>query len=514
MGRNNKNIVDQEVTFEDSEELVSTTDLRGVITYANDTFIRVSGFTRSELVGKNHNIVRHPDMPKAAFADLWDHLKKEQPWRGAVKNRCKDGRYYWVDAFVTPIYTNGQITGYQSVRRKLNGNHKTRASKLYKRINQGKPIQPMAIATFVKYKCPLFILCSLPFVYLSSLSYLFSIGLLLLPLLWFWSEIFGMGNYTGMLQQDYDSVSRHIFSSDYPNSICDFHFKLLQGKNRTIIGRILDSSQVLERGSSSLKTSVNCLKESAEQQAGELLQISTAAEEMTQTINEVAQNTITSSQKVDYAHGYCTSAKTAMSHTMREVSALAKEVEESASSAIELSKEAEKIGNIMQEIQGISEQTNLLALNAAIEAARAGEHGRGFSVVADEVRALSSRTSTATKQIYTSISDIQSTLTDWSKTMVSGKEAAEVCVKETEETQELVTKVYDAITDISDLTTQISTAAEQQSMVSQEISRNIVNIRNVSDSNLHQAKEVESKANLIDEQSHSLASLTLSFQIK
>ncbi|MFT4941995.1 MAG: aerotaxis receptor, partial [Paraglaciecola sp.] len=99
----NLSAVDQQVSFGEKEELVSTTDTRGVIQYANANFCRIAGYTSEELVGQHHNIVRHPDMPKSAFMDMWSRLKAEQAWRGAVKNKCKDGRYYWVDAYVTPI---------------------------------------------------------------------------------------------------------------------------------------------------------------------------------------------------------------------------------------------------------------------------------------------------------------------------------------------------------------------------------------------------------------------------
>ena len=112
--RHNQSLINEEVHFSDAQQLVSTTDLRGVITYANKAFCDVAGFSAQELVGKNHNIVRHPDMPKAAFKEMWSTLKSGHSWRAIVKNRCKDGRYYWVDAFVTPIFEGDQLVGYQN----------------------------------------------------------------------------------------------------------------------------------------------------------------------------------------------------------------------------------------------------------------------------------------------------------------------------------------------------------------------------------------------------------------
>jgi PAS domain S-box-containing protein len=100
----------------DGRYLVSKTDLEGIITYCNDAFIEVSGFSREELIGKSHNRVRHPDMPPAAFKDLWDTIKAGRPWRGILKNRCKNGDHYWVDAFVVPIRENDRIVGYMSAR--------------------------------------------------------------------------------------------------------------------------------------------------------------------------------------------------------------------------------------------------------------------------------------------------------------------------------------------------------------------------------------------------------------
>lgn len=110
----------KEVKFSDSDILLSTTDLDSYITYANQEFCNISGFTLAEMVNQPHNLVRHSDMPKLAFADLWQHLHNGRSWMGPVKNRCKDGSYYWVNAFVTPIKdASGQTVEYQSVRKKL-----------------------------------------------------------------------------------------------------------------------------------------------------------------------------------------------------------------------------------------------------------------------------------------------------------------------------------------------------------------------------------------------------------
>ena len=120
--------------------IVSTTDLRGVITYVNEEFIRISGFTPNELIGQPHNLVRHPDMPPAAFEDLWRTVKTGQPWQGMVKNRCKNGDFYWVDASVTPIEEKGSIIGYVSIRSKPSPTQIAEAELMYTRARAGQPM--------------------------------------------------------------------------------------------------------------------------------------------------------------------------------------------------------------------------------------------------------------------------------------------------------------------------------------------------------------------------------------
>jgi len=134
----NQPVTDKEVHFRDGQFIVSTTNLKGIITSVNRDFIEISGFTEKELLGKNHNIIRHPDMPPDTFQHLWDTVKAEKPWTGLVKNRCKNGDFYWVKANVTPICTGGRVTGYLSVRTVPSRDEVGAADALYRDINAGK----------------------------------------------------------------------------------------------------------------------------------------------------------------------------------------------------------------------------------------------------------------------------------------------------------------------------------------------------------------------------------------
>jgi len=134
--KNNQPVTQREVNFPANTCLVSRTDLKGVITYANDAFVEISGFTRAELIGQNHNLVRHPDMPEAAYRDLWATVKAGLPWRGLVKNRCKNGDFYWVEAFIVPLKKNGRITGYMSVRSPASREKRAAAEAAYRAAGQ------------------------------------------------------------------------------------------------------------------------------------------------------------------------------------------------------------------------------------------------------------------------------------------------------------------------------------------------------------------------------------------
>ncbi len=125
--------IDEQYTFEDGV-IISDTDLKGIITYSNRKFCLIAGYHKSELMGKNHNIVRHPDMPKAAFKELWETLQKGESWTGTVKNLRKDGRYYWVYSYIAPILKEGEIIGYSAVRKPASSSEIEEAEELYEKL--------------------------------------------------------------------------------------------------------------------------------------------------------------------------------------------------------------------------------------------------------------------------------------------------------------------------------------------------------------------------------------------
>jgi len=136
--RNNMPVTSNEYVLKETDSIVSKTDLKGIITYVNDDFKRISGFSEAELLGQPQNIVRHPDMPVEAFADFWNCLKAGRPWTGLVKNRCKNGDYYWVEANATPLRENGQVVGYLSVRGKPSRSDVESAGRAYQLFRDGR----------------------------------------------------------------------------------------------------------------------------------------------------------------------------------------------------------------------------------------------------------------------------------------------------------------------------------------------------------------------------------------
>jgi PAS domain S-box-containing protein len=504
-----------ERTFTSHEQLVSTTDLKGTITYANPEFCKIAGYSLEELIGQHHNIVRHPDMPKAAFNDLWEKLKRGDSWRGMVKNRCKNGDYYWVDAYVTPLYENGSITGYQSVRAFPSDKQKKQAQALYNKLNNNKPI--IDLHANIKLKRLIAFTFALAAIVLdwtlvgTPISTFILLGFLVLIVLIFSEELILLPNHLAKTKSAFDSPSRQIYLGKGILSIINYPAELYKARIKTVLGRSNDSGKRLASLADELtQTSIKMLN-SIQEENEHIGQFATAITQMSATISDVSQSTTAAHDKVTEIQTNCLKNITTIERSENKIKLLATDVENAANSATELVSDVDKISTVMSEIQGIADQTNLLALNAAIEAARAGEQGRGFAVVADEVRALASRTQSATEQIQLSVNELQKTLTTWNKVMLSNKTSADECSAESQIIKQAMQNIIDNIQSVNDMTAQIATASEEQSVVAEQITKGIHNIDSISQQNTKLAGEVSNKSIEVNSNAEAIGELSTNF---
>lgn len=490
-----------EVMVSDTDQLVSTTDLQGDITHCNDDFCRIAGFEFSELVGQHHNIIRHSDMPKAAFADMWKHLKAGEAWRGVIKNRTKNNGYYWVDAYVTPIYERGKIVGYQSVRVKADRELINIASKAYKKliaIEKGHHQFKFKLPTAIRYAllggalvAPLFntLLDSN-----SGLAWLLNVLPLGAVALLFHQEVISTPLKIKALQQRYDSISRQLFSGDDHFSPADYHLKMSAARMRTVLGRMTDSAQPLQHMADELHSTTSVVSQALNQQAADIRQVRDATEEMQSSANAVSESAHNAHSLIDDTLSSCDQAKETIVSTQQNLSLLSEQAEQATQTTYQLSDKAQNVSQLMEEIGGIAEQTNLLALNAAIEAARAGEQGRGFAVVADEVRALSARTQNATLQIKNSIDEMLGTIQQWQKDILTNKEQTEKCGVIADQSAQRLGEVEAMMQSMSGLMRDVDVTAEKQRQLSEVVNEHIHSIELAAESNLAATSQVESSS--------------------
>jgi len=427
--RNNQPIKNVEFPFPAGETLVSTTDLKGRILYCNAAFVATSGFAKEELLGQPHNIVRHPDMPEEAYRDMWQTISQGLPWSAPVKNRRKEGSFYWVMANVTPLMDGDAPSGYMSVRTQATREQVAAAEQLYATMRQeradGRAVTLLSEGNVrvdtalarLQRACSLGLrgrmalvvggiagLCAMGTAALSGspLGSAAVVGEVLLSFavgaavggIWLGSlaikpleDLVRVANRmaAGDLTQNFEASGQDTLGRlGKALSQLNVNLRSIVRDARNEVHHMRDATREIAAGNQDLSART-------ESQAASLEETASSMEQITSTV----RNSATSAQQAAQLASEASAVTQRGSDAINEVTRTMHVISDS----------SRRIGEIISVIDGIAFQTNILALNAAVEAARAGEQGRGFAVVASEVRSLAQRTTAAAREIKQLIED-------------------------------------------------------------------------------------------------------------
>ena len=499
--RTNLPVTPSEYTLPAGQTLVSVTDLKGRITYCNPAFITVSGFSRDELLGQPHNIVRHPDMPEEAFRDMWATIQSGLPWTGLVKNRRKDGAFYWVRANATPMKDGHEIIGYLSVRSAPMRDEVQAATALYARmrdeardgkqaltLDRGRLVRRDLAGRVLSALAPgqrglLFGLqgvalglagaafATLPLIVAAALAVGVAVGatalinrLLLRPL----DRVLEGALYlsAGDLTHTVDVDARGV-AGELQQALNQLALNM-----RTVVADVRAEIVNVSSAVHEISAGNQDLSSRTESQASSLEETAASMEQINGTVQQSAASANQGSQLA------------AEMATMAERSHAA--VQASADTMEQITQSSLRMAEIIRTIEGVAFQTNILALNAAVEAARAGESGRGFAVVASEVRALAHRTTEAAREIKQLIEE-------------SGERVA-AGNAQSREARDRMAQAMQSVNRVGTLLGEISTSAKEQTMGISQVNEAVTHLDSVTQQNAAMVEEMAASSQQLNGQ--------------
>jgi aerotaxis receptor len=524
--RINLPITDSEYPIDDDTLILSTTDTKGRITFINPTFIEVSGYTEEELIGKAHNIVRHPEVPSEVFEDLWRTLKTGLPWTGLIKNRRKNGDYYWVLGNATPIKENGNVTGFLSVRTKPSRELIETVSPLYQQFIDGKA-HHLAIekGQIVRTDFAGKITASLRMTTRKRLVAATCVPVLLLACV-------GGAGWWGLTQEAAASwLSSFIATVTVGGILFATFLSFYLARNiQQPLRDAVDFANILAAGDLKTRFTQNRDDEFGElfKALGQLginlrttvLDVRSCAFSVQQATSEIASGNLDLSQRTEEQ----AASLEETASNMKELTAMVRQNDDSSKQANQLvmtasdiavkggkmmcnvvntmssiNDSSSKIAEIISVINSIAFQTNILALNAAVEAARAGEQGRGFAVVATEVRNLAQRSAAAAKDIKTLIDS-----------SVKNVNAGTRLVDEAGKTME---EIVASIKRVTDIMSEITSASSAQSEGIEQISQAVSQMDEVTQQNAALVEQAAAAAESLEDQTRDLSGAISIFKI-
>lgn len=491
--RNNQPVTQREYLLPSDENLVSVTDLKGRITYVNRAFILASGYSREELLGQPHNLIRHPDMPQEAFRDFWATLQTGQPWTGMVKNRRKDGDHYWVQANATPMFDGEQIVGYLSVRTVPTRDAVRVAEALYARmreeagsgrlthvLRQGKVLKGLSgrIRNWLRSGSRMLLGAEILTVTWGALWGLYAPPWTVIPAVLFggWLSHALIRKVSYVPLEALTLEANRLAAGDLGNPITtgaagttgqmQQALSQLRVNLRAVVKDVRDEVNNLEIAVREINQGNHDLSARTESQAGSLEE---TAASMTQ-IHGTARNSAASAQR---GAGLAREAAGVTQRSNEAVQAVGQSMTGIADSA-------RRIGDIISLIESIAFQTNILALNAAVEAARAGDQGRGFAVVAAEVRVLAQKTTAAA-------GEVKAVIAESAKWVDAGNQT-------TRQARERMTEALESVNKMNALLTEISTAATEQQDGIEQINQAVVQLDGLTQQNSAMVEELAGAA--------------------